>query len=107
MSQRQRQADAHGVAVHGRDHRLAHLPRRRIDTGGAEGLLILLGEGILPGTHVGAGAEGLAGAGQHHGPDGVVLVAPPVGIAQLHAHPAAEGIEMLRAVQLDDGHWPR
>ena len=72
--------------------------RRRVNPGGAENLLILFGKGILPRTHVGAGTERLPGASHHDSPDGVVLVAPPVGFTQFHAHLAAEGIEMLGAV---------
>ena len=99
----QGQSHPDGMAVDGGDDQLPHLPGRHGDRGGAEGISGGGGEGFGPGAEIGTGAEGGRGPGDHHRPHPVVLIATAVGISQLIAHAAAEGIANLRAVEGDGG----
>jgi fatty-acyl-CoA synthase len=86
------------------DHELPHAESREVDGGRAEGAGVGDLEGAGGIAHVGAGAEGAPGSGEHHRAHVVVLVAATIGGGQRFAHRAREGIQPVGALQCERRH---
>ena len=100
--QRHRQPHADRRAVDGRDHRLAHLPRRVLVRIRVERAAIArCAEHRGPAREVGARAERAAGTGDHDRAHLVVGVAVAIRVLYLVAHLRAEGVEHLGTVEGD------
>jgi hypothetical protein len=96
-------ARARGHSIHGGDDRRIHAreDRERLVEGARE-LLDESGNpfgGLRHAPQVAAGAEHAAGAGQEHGPDSRVLVAPLRHLQQLLGHFEVEGVGGLGPIQ--------
>src|SRR5262249_23167752 len=104
-------AEPRGGAVDGGDHGLGHgvqqglrVVHPLLAVPAVEGHLARRrGQAALPAGGVGAGAEALAGAREHHGADGLVGRNALQGVDELGAHVVAHGVALVRTIEGQGG----
>ena len=106
---RQFAARAHGVALHRGDHRLGQSPRGEVEIQRPQMMIVGLEPVPLARfparvmTDIGAGAERLAGAAEHHHGDLIVRFGAAEGLDQAKFERGAERVALVRAVHGDIG----
>jgi hypothetical protein len=104
LLERQGQLESVRVTVHGGDDQLANLPGGEAHRSGAEGSVVLLGEGFASSRQIGSSAKGAPRASEHDRPNRILSVAAPVGRFETSAHRAGERVQLVGAVQRDQGN---